>query len=238
MIRKGIAVLVATLIASGAAFAGGDVSGKVSWKGKAPGRKALKMQADPVCASKHTDKVLSEKVVVNENGTMLNTFVYVSKGLDGKTFDVPDAPVVLDQKGCLYSPKVLGVMAGQKIKILNNDGTLHNVHPKPKVNKEFNLAMPKFMKMKEVTLDKPEVMIPVRCDVHPWMSGHIGVTSHPFFSVSDGMGAFSLKGVPAGKYTVTAWHEVFGTKSVEVTVAEGKSIAADFSYSMADLKKN
>ena len=98
--------------------------------------------------------------------------------------------------------------------------------------------MPKFMKMKEVTLDKPEVMIPVRCDVHPWMSGHIGVTSHPFFSVSDGMGAFSLKGVPAGKYTVTAWHEVFGTKSVEVTVAEGKSIAADFSYSMADLKKN
>ena len=100
--------------------------GRFLGKGKAPGRKALKMQADPVCASKHTDKVLSEKVVVNENGTMLNTFVYVSKGLDGKTFDVPDAPVVLDQKGCLYSPKVLGVMAGQKIKILNNDGTLHN----------------------------------------------------------------------------------------------------------------
>jgi len=238
MIRKAIAVVAAALIASGSAFAGGDVSGKISWDGKAPGRKALKMQADPVCASKHTDKVLSDKVVVNENSTMMNVFVYVSKGLEDQKFDIPAEPAVLDQKGCLYSPKILGVMAGQKINILNNDGTLHNVHPKPKVNTEVNIAMPKFMKKKVVTLDKPEVMIPVRCDVHPWMSGHIGVLSHPFHSVSDGMGGFSLNGVPAGSYTVTAWHEVFGSKSMEVTVADGGSVAADFSYSMADFKKN
>jgi plastocyanin len=238
MIRKGIAVIAASLIASGAAFAGGDVAGKVSWDGKVPGRKALKMQADPVCASKHTGKVLSERVLVGEGGGMQNVFVYVSKGLEGKTFDVPAEPVVLDQKGCLYTPKVMGVMAGQKIKILNNDGTLHNVHPKPKVNKEFNLAMPKFMKMKEVSLDKPEVMIPVKCDVHPWMSGHIGVLSHPHYNVSDGAGSFALKGVPAGSYTITAWHEVFGTKSMDVTVAEGGSVSADFTYSMADVKKN
>ena len=238
MIRRSIVILAAALIASGSVFAGGDVSGKISWEGKVPGRKVLKMQADPVCASKHTEKVLSDKVVVNENGTLLNVFVYVSKGLEGKSFDVPEEPVILDQKGCLYSPRVLGVMAGQKIRILNSDGTLHNVHPKPKVNKEFNLAMPKFMKMKEVVLDKPEVMIPIRCDVHPWMSGHIGVTSHPFYGVSGGSGAFSLKGVPAGTYTVTAWHEVFGTKSVEVTVADGGSAAVDFTYSLADFKKN
>ena len=128
-------------------------------------------------------------------------------------------------------------MAGQKIKILNNDGTLHNIHPKPKVNKEFNRAMPKFLKEIIVTMDKPEVMIPVRCDVHPWMSGHIGVTSHPFYGVSDGSGTFTLKDVPAGTYTVTAWHEIFGTKSAEVTVAEGGSVAADFTYSLADFKK-
>ncbi len=235
--RKGMVVLAAALIASGSAYAGGDVSGKVAWEGKAPGRKALKMQADPVCASKHTDKVLSNKVLV-ENGSLANVFVHVSKGLEGKSFDVPTEPAVLDQKGCLYTPKVMGVMAGQKIKVLNNDGTLHNVHPKPKVNKEFNLAMPKFLKVKEISLDKPEVMIPVKCDVHPWMSGHIGVTSHPFFGVSDDSGAFTLSGVPAGSYTVTAWHEVFGTKSVEVTVADGAAATADFSYSIADVKKN
>ena len=237
MMRKGMVVLAAALIASGSAYAGGDVSGKVAWEGKAPGRKALKMQADPVCASKHTDKVLSNKVLV-ENGSLANVFVHVSKGLEGKSFDVPTEPAVLDQKGCLYTPKVMGVMAGQKIKVLNNDGTLHNVHPKPKVNKEINLAMPKFLKVKEISLDKPEVMIPVKCDVHPWMSGHIGVTSHPFFDVSDDSGAFTLSGVPAGSYTVTAWHEVFGTKSVEVTVADGAAATADFSYSIADVKKN
>ena len=180
--------------------------------------------------------MLSDKVVVNENTTLLNVFVYVSKGLEGKKFDVPAEAAVLDQVGCIYTPKVLGVMAGQKIKVLNNDGTLHNVHPKPKVNKEFNLAMPKFMKMKEIPLDQPEVMVPVKCDVHPWMSGHIGVTSHPFHAVSDESGSFTLKGVPAGSYTVTAWHEVFGTKSGDVTVAASGSVTADFSYGLADLK--
>ena len=231
--------MVAALAVSGSAFADGDVSGKVSWEGKAPGRKALKMQADPVCASKHTDKVLSDKVIVNEDSTMMNVFVYVSKGLEGKKFDIPAEPVVLDQKGCLYSPKILGVMAGQKITILNNDGTLHNIHPKPKVNTEVNIAMPKFMKKKVITLDKPEVMIPVKCDVHPWMSGHIGVLTHPFHAVSNGSGSFSLTGVPAGSYTITAWHEVFGSKTMDVTVAKGGDVvAADFAYSIADLKKN
>ena len=248
MVRKGIAVLAAALIASGSAFAGGDVSGKISWVGKAFSRKDLtkQMQSDPICASKHTVKVFSDKVVVNENGTLLNVFVYVSKGLEGKKFDIPAEPAVLDQKGCLYRPKILGVMAGQEITILNNDGTLHNVHPKPETNKEVNIAMPKFMKKKVITLDKPEVMIPVKCDVHPWMSCHIGVLTHPFHSVSDTSGSFSLKGVPAGSHTITAWHEVFGTRTMEVTVAEGEDVvAADFTYSrdeyieeQKNLKKN
>jgi len=237
MIRKGIAVLAAALMASGAAYAAGDVSGTISWEGKIPGRKALKMQADPVCASKHTGKVLSSRVVISPESKIANVFVYVSKGLEGKSFDTPAEPAVLDQKGCLYEPKIMGVMAGQKIKVLNSDGTLHNVHPKPKVNKEFNLAMPKFMKVKEILIEKPEVMIPVKCDVHPWMSAHIGVMSHPHFNVSSEDGSFSLKGVPAGSYTVTAWHEVFGSKSVDVTVADGGSVTADFSYNIEDAKR-
>ncbi|MSS73037.1 MAG: hypothetical protein EXS64_16315 [Candidatus Latescibacteria bacterium] len=192
------------------------------------------MNADPVCASKHTAEaaVLSEAVVVNGNGTLKNVFVYVKKGLEGKKFPVPPIPAVIDQHGCLYVPHVLGMQAGQSLKILNNDGTLHNIHPRPKVNPEFNLAMPKFLKEKAVTFDKPEVMIPVKCDVHPWMQSYIGVVDHPFFNVTGDGGTFELKGLPAGKYTIEAWHEVCGSKEQEVTVAEGGTASADFTFSL------
>lgn len=232
---KGIGLLMIGLAVAGEAIAG-DVTGKVTFTDGPQKRRKIAMAADPVCASKHTGDVLSDALLVGEGNAMQNVFVYVSAGLDGETYDVPAEPAVLDQAGCVYSPRVLGVMAGQKIKILNNDGTLHNVHPKPKVNKEFNMAMPKFMKVKEVSLDQPEVMIPVKCDVHPWMSGHIGVLSHPFYSVTAADGSFSLAGLPAGTYTVTAWHEIFGTKAQEVTAGEGAA-TADFSFGLADLKK-
>lgn len=217
--------------------AGGGIAGTVTFTDGPQKRRTLKVAADPVCASKHTEAVKSEALLVGEGNAMQNVFVYVSKGLEGKTFDVPAEPAVLDQQGCLYAPRVMGVMAGQKIKILNNDGTLHNVHPKPKINKEFNLAMPKFMKVKEVSLDKPEVMIPVKCDVHPWMSGHIGVLTHPYHSVTGSAGTYNLAELPAGSYTLTAWHEVFGSKSQEVTVSDGGSVTADFAFALADRKK-
>ena len=236
--------LLLGLMIVGEAVAGGAVKGSVTFTDGPQKRRKIKMAADPVCASKHTSEVLSERLLVSAvDSAMQNVFVYVSTGLEGKTFDVPAEAAVIDQKGCLYSPRILGVMAGQKIKILNNDGTLHNVHPKPKVNKEFNLAMPKFMKVKEVTLDKPEiidgslVMIPVKCDVHPWMWGAIGVLSHPFYTTTGADGAIDISGLPAGTYTVTAWHEIFGTKSQEVTVADGGSATADFSFARADVKR-
>ena len=209
-----------------------DVSGSATLElpgGKVPGRRKLNMAADPVCAGKHTSAALSERLITNEKGQLQNVFVYVSKGLEGKEFDVPSEPVVLDQNGCLYKPHVLGVRAGQTIRILNSDGTLHNIHPKPKVNAEFNQAMPKFLKKKDKIFDKAEQMIPVRCDVHPWMQAHIGVMDHPYFAVSGADGAFTIEGLPDGTYTVTAWHEICGSMDQEVTVKDG---AASVSFAM------
>ena len=213
---------------------GASVAGAVKFEGAPPPRKKLDMNADPVCASRHAQAALSEAVVVNGNGTLRNVFVYVKKGLEGKRFAAPTAPVALDQNGCMYTPHVVGVQVGQALKILNSDGTLHNIHPKPKVNQEKNWAMPKFMKEKVTTeiTAKPEVMIPVRCDVHPWMQSYIGVVDHPFFGVTGDAGTFELKGLPAGKYTVEAWHEICGSQMQEVTVAEGGTASANFSFKL------
>ena len=229
--------LSALLVVPDVLAAGGAVSGKIVYDGKVPGRRKIQMAADPICAAKHTATVRSEAVIVNENGTLKNVFVYVKKGLEGKTFETPTEPVVLDQNGCIYKPHVLGVQAGQPVKILNNDGTLHNIHPKPKVNEEFNLAMPKFLKKKIRTFEKAEVMIPVKCDVHPWMQSFIGVLDHPFYSVSGDEGGFEFKALGAGTYTIEAWHEICGSQTQEVSVKEGEETAVEFTFKLPARKK-
>lgn len=222
-------------------MAGAVVTGTIKFElpgGKKPGRKKIQMAADPVCASKHTEApARSEVVVVDDDGALHNVFVHVKTGLEGKKFDVPTEPVILDQTGCMYKPHVFGVRAGQPIKILNSDGTLHNIHPRPTVNTEFNLAMPKFLKQKVKTFDKAEMMIPVKCDVHPWMQSYIGVMDHPFFSVTGDGGTFALKDLPAGTYTIEAWHERLGSQTQEVTVEDGESVAVDFTFQIPKKKK-
>lgn len=218
------------------AMAGATVKGTVKLDlpgGKTPRRKAIQMAADPVCNAKHTEPVLNEEpAVVDDDGALHNVFIYVKKGLEGKKFDAPAEAAVMDQNGCIYKPHVLGVMAGQDITILNSDGTLHNVHPKPSVNKEFNLAMPKFMKKKTIKFEKAEVMIPVKCDVHPWMQSYIAVLDHPFFAVTGAGGTFEIAGLPAGTYTIEAWHESerLGTMTQEVTVKDGETKTVDFTF--------
>ncbi len=223
------------------AMAGAAVTGTIKFElpgGKKPSRKKIQMAADPVCAGKHTEApARSEVVVVDDDGALHNVFVHVKTGLEGKKFDVPTEPVILDQRGCMYKPHVFGVRAGQPIKILNSDGTLHNIHPRPKVNTEFNIAMPKFLKQKVKTFDKAEMMIPVKCDVHPWMQSYIGVMDHPFFSVTGDGGTFALKDLPAGTYTIEAWHERLGSQTQEVTVKDGESAAVDFTFQIPKKKK-
>jgi plastocyanin len=161
-------------------------------------------------------------LLVGPGNGLQNAFVYVKDGLGDRKFSPPQTPVVLDQKGCKYMPHVFGVQVGQTVTIVNSDPTLHNVHAVPKANSEFNFGQAvKGMKTNRV-FDKPEVMVPFRCDVHGWMAAYGGVLSHPYFAVSNADGSFEIKGLPAGTYTVEVWHERLGTQTTTVTV-DGKS---------------
>ncbi len=211
------------------AFAGGSVSGTIKFDGEPPTRRTVKMDADPKCTAANPDGRLGEVFVVND-GKLQNVFVYVKEGLGDQEFEAPKEPVHLDQKGCMYSPHVIGVQVGQTVEILNSDDTLHNVHSLAKNTKQFNSAMPmKGMKIKK-RYQKPEIMAKVKCDVHPWMAAYVGVVAHPFFAVSGADGGFTIADLPAGTYTIEAWHEKMGTRTMEVTVAEGGSATADFSF--------
>ncbi len=194
---------------------------KAPFEGAAPVADTIKPDADPKCKLMHPDGIASDSVIVNANGTLKNVFVYVKEGLPaGKTYETPKDPVKFDQLGCAYSPKVFGIQTKQTLEILNSDDTLHNVHALAASNKEFNLGMPiKGMKLKK-TFDKPEVMIKIKCEVHPWMAAYAGVLDHPYFAVSGDDGVAAIKDLPAGEYTIEAWHEKYGTQTQKVTVTD------------------
>ena len=194
------------------------LSGSVRFEGAAPEAQRLDMAADPTCAATHSGGAASEEVVVNPNGTLKNVFIYVKKGLGEQVFDPPKDPVILDQKGCRYIPRVFGIQTGQPIQIVNSDATLHNVHSVVTQNKEFNLGMPiQGMKLTK-KFDKPEIMAKFKCDVHPWMAAYAGVLRHPFFSVTNDEGSFEIKNLPVGNYVVETWHEKYGLQSHKVSI--------------------
>jgi plastocyanin len=206
------------------------VKGVVKFVGEAPKPRLISMKADRQCDAIHGGKsVTAEDVVVNPNGTLKWVFVYVKEGVKGK-YNPPSEPVVLDQQGCLYQPHVFGIMVGQKLEVRNSDPLLHNVHATPKKNKPFNIGQPvKGMKSYH-TFNTPEIMVPFKCDVHPWMSAYAGVLDHPFFSVSNEKGEFEIKNLPPGTYTIEAWHEKFGTLTQTVTVKPGETKRIEFTY--------
>lgn len=226
-----IVCLISFLSFSVNALAGSSVTGTVKFDGKAPTFKALNMDADPICSAAHKDAVMPQTLLLGEGNTMGNVFVYVKSGLSNTNFPAPTETVVIDQKGCNYFPHVVGVMVGQKVKVLNPDGTLHNVHALSKINPEFNIAMPKFRTEVEKVFDKAEFMFALKCDVHPWMGAWLAVMPHPYFSVTKEDGKFEIKDLPAGTYTIEAWHEKLGPKTTTVTVTEGSVQTADFTFS-------
>ena len=140
-------------------------------------------------------------------------------GLEGKNFAVPDQPVELDQDGCLYMPHVLGIQARQKLKVVTSDKTTHNIHPMPKVNREWNISQPPGADPIMQTFSRPEVSIPVKCNQHPWMRAYIHVVGHPFYAVTGEDGAFEMKGLPPGNYEIEAVQEQYGAMTQKVTVA-------------------
>ena len=209
----------------------GNVSGKINFKGAAPAKQMIKMNADPKCLKSHGGKeVPSEQAIVNGNQTLKDVFVYVKKGLEGKSFPTPTEKITIDQKGCMYTPHVFGMMAKQQLEIVNNDPVIHNIHALPKNSSAFNIGQPKMGQKNLKTFDKPEVMVKVKCDVHPWMGAWIGVLSHPFYATSDDKGNFTIKGLPAGEYDLEAWHEKFGTQSLHVKVGASDTNNADFTF--------
>lgn len=207
-----------------------SISGVIKFDGEAPKFKEIKMDADPICVSLHSGPIYPQTLVLGEGNTMGNVFVHIKKGLSQANYPAPAEEVVIDQKGCEYAPHVAGVMAGQTIKVLNPDGTLHNVHVLSKVNPEANVAMPKFRKDITMKFDKPEFMFALKCDVHPWMGAWLSVMPHPFFATTKNDGKFTIANLPAGTYEVEAWHEKLGTKTATITVAEGDNATADFTF--------
>ena len=225
--------MVTVLVWPGVAVAASTVTGTISFTGKPPGLKPLAMAADPACAKKHTKPVPAEMLVLGGGNTMANVIVWVSKGLPaGKTYPVPKTPVTLDQNGCVYVPHAMGIMIGQAYRILNSDGILHNVHTLPKVNPSFNRAMPGTSKEATTTFAKPEPIFQIKCDVHPWMSAYIGVFTHPFFAATGTDGKFTIPGLDAGTYEITAWHERLGTQMGTVTVSGSDSKTQDFKFAV------
>lgn len=207
------------------------VSGRVVFKGKAPARQAIKMSSDPSCAVGAGQKPLNDSVLVGADGSLQNAFVYIKDGLDpAYTFETPSPPVVLDQKGCFFVPRVMGLRVGQPLEMANTDPTFHNIHALPKQNREFNHGLAPGIPPMRHTFTTPEVMVRFKCDVHGWMAAHIGVMAHPFFAVTAADGTFSFPGVPPGTYTVEAWHEVFGRRTAQVIVGAGETSPLSFSF--------
>jgi plastocyanin len=171
-----------------------------------------------------------QPVIVGSDGGLQDVFVYVKDGLGNLRFPIPSNTVVLDQKGCHYTPHVVGVQVGQALDVLNSDPTLHNVHAVPASNQEFNTGLPLAGLKHTHRFSTREVMVPFKCDVHPWMSAHVGVLDHPFFAVTNADGAFELKGLPPGTYTVEAWHERLGTQTQMVTIGAKETGTATFEF--------
>jgi plastocyanin len=196
---------------------GFPVTGVVKIKGDIPRRRKVRMDADPKCAAMHAEAPLEETVVADKEGNVQWAFVYVKKGAEGKKGPAP-APAVINQEGCQYKPHVLGVVVGQEIEIRNSDDLLHNIHALPFNNKEFNFGQPQKGMTEKKSFTVPEVMVKVKCDIHPWMGAWVGVLEHSYFGVTDAAGKFEIKGLPPGKYTVEVWHEAYKSVTAEVEV--------------------
>ncbi|HEX3748324.1 MAG TPA: carboxypeptidase regulatory-like domain-containing protein [Bryobacteraceae bacterium] len=208
---------------------GATITGKVSFDGKAPVMKTLDMSAVPACTAAHKTPAKSEEVVVDDKGDVKNAFVWIKSGLPAdKTWQVPTSAVQITQEGCMYTPHVLALMAGQNLDIKNGDPTNHNIHPMPANNPEFNQSQPPGAGDIDHSFARQEVMVPVKCNIHPWMRAYIGVVNHPFFAVTGDDGTYSIKGLPPGTYTIEMWQEKYGTQDQQITVGAKDSKTQDF----------
>jgi len=209
------------------------VTGSVRFTGTPPPPGTIRLDGDKSCVELNgTNRRQVTEVLTGDNGALQNVFVYVKDGLNGRMYSPPTEPVVLDQQRCEYVPHVLGIQVGQPLTILNSDPLLHNIRADAQINQGFNQGQPVPMTSTK-TFATSEVMVPIKCDVHAWMRAYIGVLNHPFFAVTGADGAFSLKNLPAGTYTIEAWHEKLGTQTTQVTVGTAESKDTTFTFAIS-----
>jgi plastocyanin len=208
----------------------GQVVGTISFDGERPAPQPIDMRGEAACAEKHDGQPVDRPVAVGDGGGLKNVYVYVREGLPDGARPAADEAVELDQNGCIYEPRVLGLQTGQTLRIRNSDGLLHNVNARPENQRGFNISQPTDMTT-DRSFARAEVMIPVRCDVHGWMRAYIGVQDHPYFAVTEENGEYRIEDLPPGEYVIEAWHERYGTQTQTVTVAESGEARADFQYS-------
>jgi hypothetical protein len=208
----------------------GKLKGTIQFAGRKPARKPIDMSGDPACAEAHHGQAYEESVVVNPNGTLANVFIYIKSGLEGKTFETPAAAVTIDQQGCWFRPRVMGIQVGQAFHVTNSDPVTHNIHPLAQVNREWNHSQGAGDPQLTRKFIKPEIMVPVKCNIHSWMHAFIGVVAHPYFAVTGLDGSFAIPNVPPGDYVVAAWHEKFGTLEQHVTLAPSGTNELSFQF--------
>jgi hypothetical protein len=207
----------------------GTVRGVVKFEGKMPAAKPINMAADPSCARMHPTPALNQEVITDTKGDLQNVIVFVADGLGDHIYDPPSQPVKIEQKGCLYEPHVVALRANQPLEVVNDDLTTHNIHPMPVNNREWNKAELPGSRMEEA-FPRPEIAIPVKCNVHPWMRSYLAVFKHPFFVVTGKDGRFDLSNLPPGTYTLEAWHEKLGTSTQKITIGANETKSIDFVF--------
>jgi hypothetical protein len=204
----------------------GSIHGVVSFEGMPPPSSKIPVARFSECGNASA----FDADILIQNGKVKNAFVAITKGLESYRFEKLSEEVVLDQRHCLYEPRIVGLQVGQTLVVKNSDPALHNIHAQPLQSRGFNVGMAQQSSDIRKTFEVSEMMIPLRCDVHPWMRAYAGVLPHPYFAVTDVDGNFNLKNVPPGNYTVTVWHEKLGEKEFPVSIGtrEQKTLNVSF----------
>ncbi len=209
---------------------GVSISGTITYNGATRASKILSMDAEEGCEKLHSAPVSEDRILVSEGGGLANAFVYIKTGLEGREFPPPAESVILDQRGCQFVPRVLALRTGQTLAVKNSDPVSHNIHPTPKANRDWNQQQPPGAPDLQRKFAIPEVMIPVKCNVHNWMRSYIGVLDHPFLAVTDAAGKFDWRDLPPGKYTLAVWHEALGELTQELTVEVNKPVTVALEF--------
>lgn len=211
----------------------GTITGRVVLEGPAPAPRMIDMSGEPACRAAHPSPVAFPEVEMGDHGALEDVVVYIKSGLGNDSFAAPQTSVSLDQKGCMYSPHVVALMTNQTLLIRNSDPTVHNVHLLAHSNRSWNKSEPSGVPPLQETFSRPEMAMPLVCNVHPWMRGYIFVFANPYFQVTSRSGEFTLRNLPPGTYTLEAWQEKFGTLDQTVTLGARESKSVSFVFHSA-----